>query len=176
MDSGSLWDGCLSPLRALGLDSTGHCALCPRGKRWSKVRHVDAFRWKHGDYQRQPSVFFLTLPERSVAWGASSSDLYVYYPSNMPKWKSFVMTLTGLTLSFSFVYLLGVGLATGIAGNESWATAYDTSSGALILAGYDGLGGFGKFCDVIVALGVIANNIPGTYAAALNVQVLGRYG
>jgi purine-cytosine permease-like protein len=94
----------------------------------------------------------------------------------MPKWKSFVMTLTGLTLSFSFVYLLGVGLATGIAGNESWATAYDTSSGALILAGYDGLGGFGKFCDVIVALGVIANNIPGTYAAALNVQVLGRYG
>ena len=120
--------------------------------------------------------FFSLCLSAPVAWGASSSDFYVYYPSNTPKWKTFVMTLTGLTLSFSFVYLLGVGLATGIAGNESWVIAYDTSSGALILAGYNGLGGFGKFYGVIVALGVIANNIPGTYAAALDVQMLGRYG
>jgi purine-cytosine permease-like protein len=46
----------------------------------------------------------------------------------------------------------------------------------LIVAGYDGLGGFGKFCGVIIALGVIANNIPGTYSSALGIQVLGRYG
>ena len=120
-------------------------------------------------------TFFSLCLSSPVAWGASSSDFYVYYPENTPKWKSFVMTLTGLTLSFSFVFLLGVGLATGIAGDEAWSTAYDISSGALILAGYDGLGGFGKFCGVIAALGVIANNIPGTYSAALNVQVLGRY-
>lgn len=120
-------------------------------------------------------TFFSLCLSSPIAWAASSSDFYVYYPSNTPKWKSFTMTLTGLTLAFSFVYLLGVGLATGISGNEAWATAYDASSGALILAGYDGLGGFGKFCGVIIALGVIANNIPGTYAAALNVQVLGRY-
>lgn len=86
------------------------------------------------------------------------------------------MTLLGLTLSFSFVLLLGVGLASGITTTPAWSTAYDTSSGALILAGYEGLGGFGKFCGVIVALGVIANNIPGTYSAALGCQVLGRYG
>lgn len=86
------------------------------------------------------------------------------------------MTLLGLTLSFSFVTLLGVGLASGITTTPAWSTAYDTSSGALILAGYGGLGGFGKFCGVIVALGVIANNIPGTYSAALGIQVLGRYG
>ena len=85
------------------------------------------------------------------------------------------MTCTGLTLSISFVYLLGVGLASGIATQPAWSDAYDTSTGALVLAGYDGLGGFGQFCTVIVALGPIANNIPGTYSAALGCQMLGRY-
>lgn len=86
------------------------------------------------------------------------------------------MTLSGLFVSFTFVNMLGIGLASGIATNPAWGDAYRISSGALILAGYDGLKGFGKFCGVIVALGVISNNIPGTYASALGCQVLGRYG
>ena len=86
------------------------------------------------------------------------------------------MTYTGLTLSFVFVNLIGVGLGSGIATTPAWSTAYEISSGAVILAGYDSVGGFGKFCGVIVALGVISNNVPGTYAAALGCQVLGRYG
>ena len=86
------------------------------------------------------------------------------------------MTLTGLWSSYVLVYIIGVGLASGIAVTPSWSTAYDISSGALILEGYSNVGGFGKFCGVVVALGVIANNIPGTYSAALGCQVLGRYG
>jgi purine-cytosine permease-like protein len=43
----------------------------------------------------------------------------------------------------------------------------------LILAGYEGLGGFGKFMGVLVALGLIANNIPGTYSASLGFQIMG---
>ena len=35
--------------------------------------------------------------------------------------------------------------------------------------------GFTKFCGIVIALGVIANNIPGTYSAALGFQMLGRY-
>ena len=58
----------------------------------------------------------------------------------------------------------------------TWSAAYNISSGALILEGYSAVGGFGKFCGVVVALGVISNNVPGTYAAALDCQVLGRYG
>lgn len=58
----------------------------------------------------------------------------------------------------------------------SWSTAYYISSGALILESYSAVGGFGKFCGVVVALCVISNNVPGTYAAALDYQVLGRYG
>ncbi|KAH8648355.1 putative vitamin B6 transporter [Tricladium varicosporioides] len=110
-----------------------------------------------------------------VSWGATSSDFYVYFPETTSKPFTFVMTLLGLALSNCFVYLLGVGLGSGITTNPSWSDAYDVSSGALILAGYDGLGGFGKFLGVIIAAGLIANNIPGTYAAALNIQMCGRY-
>ena len=121
------------------------------------------------------SFFSLSLSV-PVSWAGAASDFYVYYPENTKPWKAFLMTCMGLTLSFTLVNLLGVGLASGIATTPAWSDAYNISSGALILAGYDGLRGFGKFCGVIVALGVIANNIPGTYAAALGCQVLGRYG
>jgi purine-cytosine permease-like protein len=99
----------------------------------------------------------------------------VYYPETTAKWKTFLMTFAGLFLSFAFVNILGVGLGTGVASNQDWSDAYAISSGALILAGYNGVGNFGKFCGVVVALGVIANNIPGTYSAALGFQMLGRY-
>ncbi|KAH8815548.1 permease for cytosine/purines, uracil, thiamine, allantoin-domain-containing protein [Xylogone sp. PMI_703] len=120
------------------------------------------------------SFFGLSLSV-PVSWAGAASDFYVYYPENTPRRKAFFLTLIGLTMSFTIVNLMGVGLASGVATNPSWSAAYDISSGALILAGYDGLGGFGKFCGVVVALGVIANNIPGTYSSALGFQMLGRY-
>ncbi|KAL8701805.1 MAG: hypothetical protein Q9201_004719 [Fulgogasparrea decipioides] len=120
--------------------------------------------------------FFSLQLSVPVSWAAASSDFYVYYPESTKKWKVFLMTMTGLTLSFTFVNMIGIGLASGVASNDAWKAANDISSGALILAGYGPLKGFGKFCGVIVALGVISNNIPGTYASALGGQVLGRYG
>ena len=86
------------------------------------------------------------------------------------------MTLTGFWTSYIFVYILGIGLASGVAVTPAWSTAYDISSGALILEGYSPVGGFGKFCGVVIALGIIANSITGSYSAALDCQVLGRYG
>jgi Purine-cytosine permease and related proteins len=74
----------------------------------------------------------------------------------------------------TFANLLGVGLGSGTYTHASWETAYNTSSGSLILAGYEELGGFGKFMGVLVALGLIANNIPGTYSASLGFQIMGR--
>ena len=120
--------------------------------------------------------FFSLCLSVPLSWAAAGSDFYVYYPESTNKRLTFLMTLTGSTLSFVFVTLLGVGLASGVSTTPAWSDAYDISSGALLLAGYDGLGGFGRFCGVIVALGVISNNVPGTYAAALGCQVLGRYG
>lgn len=110
------------------------------------------------------------------SWAAAASDFYVYYPERTARRKIFLLTLVGLWVSFSLVYLLGVGLATGIPTNQAWSDANDISTGALIVAGFGPLAGFGRFCSVIVALGVIANSIPGTYSAALGCQVMGRYG
>ncbi|KAM7209932.1 hypothetical protein V8F06_014688 [Rhypophila decipiens] len=72
--------------------------------------------------------------------------------------------------------MMGIGLASGVASNAAWAEAYEVSTGALIITGFDGLAGFGKLCGVIVAVGLIANSIPGAYSAALGCQVMGRYG
>ena len=87
----------------------------------------------------------------------------------------FLCTTLGLGISLIFVVLLGVGLASGVATNPSWAAANNVSAGALITEAYAPLGAFGSFCAVIVALGNIANNIPSTYSAALSFQLLGKW-
>ncbi|KAE9365739.1 hypothetical protein N431DRAFT_385621 [Stipitochalara longipes BDJ] len=119
--------------------------------------------------------FFSLCLSSAVAWAPAAADYFVYYPPTTQKWKTFAMTTIGIGLSISFANLMGVGLASGTFSNTSWSDAYDVSAGALIMAGYNGLGGFGKFLGVVVALGLIANNIPGTYSAALGFQILGGY-
>ncbi|KAG8417333.1 Vitamin B6 transporter [Metarhizium acridum] len=109
------------------------------------------------------------------SWAGAASDFYVYYPEKTSKRKIFLLTLTGIWTAFTFVYLIAIGLGTGVANSPAWAEANGVSSGALIVAGYEPLKGFGRFCSVVVSLGVIANSIPSTYSAALGVQVLGRY-
>ncbi len=118
--------------------------------------------------------FFSLQLSVPLSWAGAASDFFVYFPETMSKWKIFMLTLTGLTLSFVFVNLLGVGLGSGVASTPAWSDAYDMSPGALILAGYGGLETFGKFCAVIVVLGLGSNQIPSTYAVALDTQVLGR--
>ncbi len=110
------------------------------------------------------------------SWAAAASDFFVYYPEKTSRVKVFFLTLTGLWVSFSLVYMIGVGLGSGVASNPAWGEAFTISTGALVVQGYDGLAGFGGLCGVIVALGIIANSIPGSYAAALGCQVMGRYG
>jgi purine-cytosine permease-like protein len=110
------------------------------------------------------------------SWGAAAADFFTYYPEKTSRRKIFALTLVGIWTAFTLVYMLGIGLATGMASHPAWEEASLVSTGALIVAGYGPLGGFGLFCAVIVALGVISNSIPGTYSAALGCQVLGRYG
>lgn len=110
-----------------------------------------------------------------VSWAPAASDFYVYYPERTPQSLIFLLTFLGLFLSFCITNSLGIGLASAVVAQTQpvWSAAADVSSGALILAGYDGLAGLGKFCGVVIALGVIANNIPGTYSSGLSFQMLG---
>jgi len=121
-------------------------------------------------------ISFLSLCLYAPAsWVGAASDFYVYYPERTSKVKVFLLTCTGLWLSFTFVFMLAIGLATGMSTHQGWADASAVSTGALIVSAFQPLGDFGRFCAVIVALGLIANSTPGTYAAALGFQVLGRY-
>ena len=53
-----------------------------------------------------------------------------------------------------------IGLGTGLAIKTSWHDAWGISAGALIVSAYEPLKGFGLFCSVVVALGLIANSTP----------------
>jgi len=59
--------------------------------------------------------------------------------------------------------------------NPAYVNAFgDGDTGALIAQVLSPWGGFGKFILVLLALSVIANNIPNTYSAGLSIQALGR--
>ncbi|KAK4159542.1 vitamin B6 transporter TPN1 [Cladorrhinum sp. PSN259] len=121
------------------------------------------------------SYFCLCLSV-SVSWCAAAADFFCYYPENTPRLRMFSLSLVGLVSAFSLLFMIGIGLGTGVASHPAWQEAYNISTGALIVEGYAPLRAFGKICGAIVALGLISNSIPSIYSASLGCQVLGRYG
>jgi NCS1 nucleoside transporter family len=120
------------------------------------------------------SFFGLTLAA-AITYGGGAADYFVYYPEHTSSWSIFFMTMLGLMCSFTFAFILGIGLACGMLINTSWEAAYGVSQGALIVEAYKPLGGFGSFCGVVVALGLVANLIVPTYSSGIDAQILGRY-
>ncbi|CAK7221831.1 Vitamin B6 transporter [Sporothrix curviconia] len=120
------------------------------------------------------SFFFLCV-SGSLAWAGSGADFFVYFPPNAQRSKVFLSTTVGLGLSCAMTYLLGVGIGSGALTNAAWNDAYNVSVGALLVEVYRPLGSFGDFCAVVVALGIIGNNVPTIYSAGLNFQLLGRW-
>lgn len=119
------------------------------------------------------SYFFLTA-SGPLGWAPASADFYSYFHPKTSRIGTATMTGAGITTGKLLIEFLGIGLASGLATTPAWSEAFGHSTGALITAAFDPLGGFGHFCAVVLALCVSANNIPGTYAAALNFQMFGR--
>ncbi|KAF2434872.1 hypothetical protein EJ08DRAFT_436847 [Tothia fuscella] len=118
--------------------------------------------------------FFSICLSAAITYGGAAADYFVYYPEETPAWQIGSMTIAGLIVSFTFAFVLGIGLASGVTANTSWAEAYKISQGALIVEGVRPLGSFGSFCGVIIALGLIANLIAPTYSAGVDFQSLGH--
>jgi NCS1 nucleoside transporter family len=119
--------------------------------------------------------FFSLCLAAAITYGGGAADYFVYYPEETPGWKIFSVTMAGLATSFTFAFIVGIGLASGVSKDDTWASALNVSQGALIVEGFRPLGTFGKFCSVIVALGLIQNLIPPTYSSGVDFQILGRY-
>ncbi|KAL8821916.1 MAG: hypothetical protein Q9223_000146 [Gallowayella weberi] len=129
---------------------------------------------------RRISFLSLTLAA-AITYGGAAADYFVYYPPSTAPVALFTISLVSLLCSFTFTYCIGIGLASGIASVPTYNTAYETSQGALIVAGFTDATsprafntGFGKFLAVIVALGLIANLVPPTYSSGIDFQVLGK--
>jgi purine-cytosine permease-like protein len=120
-------------------------------------------------------TFFSICLSAGITYAPLAADFFVYYPPNTPKAASFGLTFLGLALSFTMTFLVGIGLASGINSNSAYSDAWNAGAGALIVEGFGPLNGFGKFCSVVVALGLISNTIPPTYSTGIDFQILGRY-
>lgn len=60
---------------------------------------------------------------------------------------------------------------TATVNNPDWADAYKSGSiGGLLGQALAPAGGFGKFCLVLLALSIVANNIPNNYSVPISTQ------
>ncbi|KAI9928871.1 hypothetical protein ASPWEDRAFT_36686 [Aspergillus wentii DTO 134E9] len=119
--------------------------------------------------------FFSICLSAAITYAPLAADFFVYYPERTSRLTIFSLSLFGLMASFTMAFLVGIGLASGIPIHPEYDEAYAKGAGALIVEGFGPLYGFGKFCSVIVALGLIANTIAPTYSAGVDFQILGRY-
>ena len=73
--------------------------------------------------------------------------------------------------------MLGAAIMTASVNDPVYADAYSTTGigGLLAAVLFPPLGRFGKFCLVILALSIIANNCPNIYSVSLSMQVLARW-
>lgn len=119
----------------------------------------------------------------ATGWTSYAADYTVYHPSTRSRRKIFFATWLGLIVPLLFCEMLGVAIYSATylnGGNNRYVTGYKQSStggllAAVLVDGPDGLGTFGKFCLVILALTIIANNCPNIYSISLTAQVLAHW-
>lgn len=118
-------------------------------------------------------TFFSLAFSIGLSWAPLAADYYVYYPSHIKSWRTFLVTVFGALQAMSIALLMGIGLGTVIASSAYYSDKYGRSPGGVLMTGYDSLGGFGKFCAVINVLSLVANNTPSAYSMGMNFQMLG---
>ncbi|KAF8591678.1 hypothetical protein K439DRAFT_1644055 [Ramaria rubella] len=109
-----------------------------------------------------------------IGWSSYAADYTVHMEENASSIKIFLLNYIGLNTPLILIESLGAGMATVT--RQDWQDAFTSGGvGGLIGASLSPAGGFGKFCLVIMALSIVANNIPNMYSFALTFQVFGKY-
>lgn len=101
----------------------------------------------------------------ATGWSSYAADYNVNQPEQTPAARVFWLTFLGVFIPCTVLEVLGVAFT-------SWWPA--KSGGDLMAAVVSPLGNAGKVILVLLALSVIANNIPNDYSLGLSMQVLGR--
>jgi len=116
----------------------------------------------------------------ATGWTSYAADYTVYQPSTQSRMKVFWATWLGLIFPLLFTEMLGIAIMTATqinGGNNIYLQGYNDSGTGGILAAvlFPHLGGFGKFCLIVLALSIVANNCPNIYSVSLTMQVMGRW-
>ncbi|KAF2458087.1 purine-cytosine permease [Lineolata rhizophorae] len=116
----------------------------------------------------------------ATGWASYSADYTVYQPVTQSRRLVFFSTWLGLIVPLLFTEMLGVAIMSATAiddGDNRYQEGYDASGTGGLLGAvlFPPLGDFGRFCLVILALSIIANNCPNIYSVALSLQVLSRW-
>ncbi|AOU96945.1 hypothetical protein BI364_02020 [Acidihalobacter yilgarnensis] len=106
----------------------------------------------------------------ATGWSSYAADYTVNQPEHTSAKKIFWLTFFGVTIPCILLETLGLSLTTV----GAFAKAANEGGGALLAAALHPLGGFGELLLLLLALSVIANNIPNDYSLGLSMQVLGR--
>ncbi|KAF2006391.1 purine-cytosine permease [Amniculicola lignicola CBS 123094] len=116
----------------------------------------------------------------ATGWTSYAADYTVYQPRSQSRTKVFLAVFFGLMIPLLFTEFLGIAIMTATTMNDGvnkYADGYAASGTGGLLAAvlFPPLGTFGKFCLIILALSIIANNCPNVYSIGLTMQVLARW-
>lgn len=103
----------------------------------------------------------------ATGWSSYAADYNVNQPEDTPPQRIFWLTFLGVFIPCVLLETLGLALTTVPAFKGK-------GGGELLAAAVSPLGDFGTFILVLLALSVVANNIPNDYSLALSMQLLGR--
>lgn len=111
-----------------------------------------------------------------TGWCSYAADYTVYQPADRSRRSVFFWTFGGLFFPLIFTELLGAAIMTAAATDADYSDAYyDNGIGGLLaVVLVPRMGHFGKFCLVVLALSIIANNCPNIYSVSLSLQVMHR--
>lgn len=107
----------------------------------------------------------------ATGWSSYAADYNVNQPEETPPSRIFWLTFLGVFIPCVLLETLGLALTTV----PAWANALASGNvGDLLSAAVSPLGSVGTLILVLIALSVIANNVPNDYSLGLSMQVLGR--
>lgn len=110
-----------------------------------------------------------------VAWAPLASDVTLYIAPDIAPFKVFAAVFLGFFLSTAPFMMLGAAFAVSSLDNGAWSQALAVSNGDLynlVLSGPGGVGNFGKFLTVLLALSAMGNVAATLYSFGLTLQTL----
>ncbi|MFL5699710.1 MAG: purine-cytosine permease family protein [Ktedonobacteraceae bacterium] len=107
----------------------------------------------------------------ATGWSSYAADYNVNQPEDTPSSRVFWLTFLGVFIPCVLLETLGMAFTT----YGPWAAKFANGLvGDLLAAVVAPLGGFGTLILALLALSVVANNVPNDYSLGLSVQVFGR--